>query len=319
MVHIPVLLDRVVNLLAPEAGQTVVDCTAGLGGHAAAIASRVGPTGRVVLNDLDSTNLARAGERVRAVLAQQGGEPDRVLTIHGNFADLPRELEARNIRAHMVLADLGFASTQVDDADRGFSFQRDGPLDMRMNQTAGITAAELVASLPENELTRVFKELGEEPNARRIAARIVQARQEKPISTTLELAVLVREAVGSGRSGPGRGAIDPATKTFQALRMLVNDELGGIEAFLAGVAQGARDATRGRGWLEPGSRVAVIAFHSLEDRPVKRAFAELAGEGIVEHLTPGPASPDEREVAENARSRSARLRAIRLAGGAQRA
>jgi 16S rRNA (cytosine1402-N4)-methyltransferase len=213
------------------------------------------------------------------------------------------------------------------DAARGLSFQREGPLDMRFDPSSPVTAAELVESLPEAELARILREYGEEPGARRIARKLVEARSAGPISTTGQLAQLVRSVAGRR---PERGGIDPATRTFQALRIAVNDELGSLTALLEAVRVGARrsrlaetdsppNATRGadkpRSWLRPGARVAIISFHSLEDRPVKRAFAEVVSEGLAVRLTGKPRAAGEEEVWRNPRARSAKLRAIRIAGG----
>jgi 16S rRNA (cytosine1402-N4)-methyltransferase len=301
--HTPVLLESVVELLAPRQGQTFLDCTAGLGGHAAAIAARLGPSGTVILNDVDPANLTKASETVGALGV-------RTVSLRGNFADAPRVLAERGLAADMVLADLGFASSQMDDPARGLAFSSDGPLDMRLDPSLATTAADLVASLPESELTRIIGEFGEDRDARRIARKLVEARRERPISTTRQLAELVRQA--SGRRSAG--AIDPATRTFQALRIAVNDELGSLEALLSAVERGAGAAGGKPGWLNPGARVAIISFHSLEDRPVKRSFAGLVERGLATGLTRRPVEADERELAANPRARSAKLRAIRLTG-----
>ncbi|RMH28809.1 MAG: 16S rRNA (cytosine(1402)-N(4))-methyltransferase RsmH [Planctomycetota bacterium] len=300
--HDPVLLDEALALLAPGAGETAVDATVGLGGHAERIAARIGPTGRIVINDLDPSNLRAAEARLRALPA-----PPTIETIHGNLADLPRRLTDRGLAADLVLADLGFASSQVDDPARGFSFSRDGPLDMRLDPSAPETAADLVARLPEAELADLIRRFGEERRAGRIAAKLVAARADAPILTTGRLAELVRQAVGPRRPGE---RIDPATRTFQALRIAVNDEIGSVERFVGAVGRAARSP--GRSWLAPGARVAVIAFHSLEDRPVKRAFADLARAGLADALTRKPIRPGAGELDRNPRARSARLRAIRL-------
>lgn len=300
--HIPVLIGEVLERLAPRPGETFVDCTAGLGGHAAAVARRLVPGGRVVLNDLDPGNLERAYARVRE--AAPGVE---VVTIRGNFAELPRRLGGMGHSAAMVLADLGFASTQMDEPARGFSFQREGPLDMRLDPSGPVTAAELVATLPEPELARILRDYGEERAARAIARKLVGARRQGSIATTGQLAEIVRSVVGRG------GAIDPATRTFQALRIAVNDELGSLEGLLAAVDRGARG--RGSGWLAAGARIAIVSFHSLEDRMVKRAFHSLVGEGLAEAIGDQPTGAGEPEIAANPRSRSAKLRAIRLAPG----
>lgn len=290
-------------MLAPKQGQTLLDCTAGLGGHAAAIAKSMG-AGTIVLNDSDPGNLSRASLAVTAAAPSV-----RVVTFHGNFADAPRRLSEQGLGADMVLADLGFSSNQVETAGRGFSFQRDGPLDMRLDPTSPVTAADLVASTPERELARLIREFGDEPAAGKIARKLVDSRRSGPISTTGQLAELIRSVVGRRP-----GSIDPATKTFQALRIAVNDELGSLSSLLAAVERGARvAASGGAGWLNQGARVAIISFHSLEDRLVKQGFASLVAAGAALALTRRPMEGSESEVAENPRARSAKLRGIQVA------
>lgn len=301
-VHLPVLLPSVMHLLSPLPGETYVDCTAGLGGHASAAAALLGPTGKVVLSDLDAGNLAAAGGAVT-----QSCPGISLTLLHGNFAQLPFALETAGRRANCLLADFGFASPHVDTPARGFSFRHDGPLDMRMDQSRGMTAAELIAGSSERELARIIMELGEERHASRIAKKLVQVRRESPILTTTQLAELIRGIVGYA------GGIDPATKTFQALRIAVNDELGSIDALLAAITAEVLGYLRhGRtSWLAPGARLVFITFHSLEDRPVKRALAELFKAGAHD-LSGGMVRGDEAEVAANPRARSAKLRALRL-------
>ena len=304
-VHIPVLAGEVLALLSPKAGQVCVDCTAGLGGHAARIAPALEPGGVLVLNDADPANLARAAGIVRSAAGV------KIIQVHGNFAEVPHVLRTQRLQAHGLLADLGFASNQMEDASRGFSFSRDGPLDMRMNPCLPVTAADLVNSLTEAELTRMIEQLGEDRNARRIARKLVEERRTAPIQTTGQLARVVRAA--SPRSGQ---PIDPATRTFQALRIAVNDELGSLEALLAAVESDVRSwggsANEGR-WLAPGARLVLITFHSLEDRLVKQSFVRLERLGACV-LTSTPVTPGAAEERENPRSRSAKARAIRLAG-----
>lgn len=301
--HIPVLLDATIAILAPAPGRTYLDCTAGLGGHAAAIASALGPRGVCILNDADPGNLGRAASRVEPTGSS-------VVAFQGNFADAPRKLESQGLSADLVLADLGFSSNQVDEADRGMSFSRDGPLDMRLDPNLKSTAADLVASLPVVELARIIRDYGEDRAAYRIAQKLVESRRLGPISTTRQLAEIVRQV-----SGRKPGGIDPATRTFQALRIAVNDELGSLDSLLRSVEQGAERVAAGRpGWLKPGARVAIISFHSLEDRPVKRAMAGLVDRGLASSLTRRPIEADEREVSANPRSRSAKLRAVRIGG-----
>jgi 16S rRNA (cytosine1402-N4)-methyltransferase len=287
--HEPVLVDEVIALLEPSRGGLFVDCTVGLGGHARAVLA-AGAT-RLIGLDRDTTALA---------IATQSLEPwrDHVELVHADFRELPAVLAARGIDGvDGALADLGVSSMQFDAPGRGFSFRRDEPLDMRMDQTAGPTAADLLQSVDETELANVIFRYGEERFSRRIAHRIVEARRAAPIRTTTQLADLVRRAIP--RKGYQR--IDPATRTFQALRIWVNRELEELDLFIAAASR----------LLRAGARFAVITFHSLEDRIVKHAFRALsAGEGAVRVLTRKPVVPDDQEVTRNPRARSAKLRAI---------
>ncbi len=309
--HVPVLVAEVLELLAPRPGETFVDCTAGLGGHAAHIAPRLAPGGYVVLNDLDPANLARARLAAARATEQASSPAPTIVPLQGNYAELPRRLAQTARAADLVLADLGFSSNQVDDPARGFSFSKDGPLDMRLDPTNPVTAADLIASLSEAELAELIQDFGEDRAATRIARKLVQARRTVPITTTHRLADLVRSASGSTSK---EATIDPATRTFQALRIAVNDELGSLDAFLAGVVRGAAETVaRTPTWLNAGARIAVISFHSLEDRAVKRAFGEVERLGLGTELTPTPLRALDSEVSVNPRSRSAKLRAIRIA------
>ncbi|MFI4897528.1 MAG: 16S rRNA (cytosine(1402)-N(4))-methyltransferase RsmH [Phycisphaerales bacterium JB059] len=312
--HIPVLPTETLEALAPAPGQTLIDCTAGLGGHAASVAEILGPAGKVVLNDLDAGNLTRAAERVRATLRPDDPDSAGVLPINGGFTHLPRILADRGLSGDMLLADLGFASTQVDDPARGLSFRQEGPLDMRLDPTSPVTAAELVNTLPERELADLIWRFGEDRNARRIARKVVEARGEGPIETTSRLSEIVRSACPPSRGTPSR--IDPATRTFQALRIAVNDEIGSLESRLASGTRAARDVARGEeSWLKPGARIVFISFHSLEDRPVKRAFASLCEQDLAGAITRKPVCASDAERERNPRARSAKLRAVRLGGG----
>ncbi|MEZ6243651.1 MAG: 16S rRNA (cytosine(1402)-N(4))-methyltransferase RsmH [Phycisphaerales bacterium] len=307
--HTPVLLDETLSVLSPAPGETYVDCTAGLGGHALAVGERLGSDGRVVLGDLDPANLEAAEARVRA------SGVGRVVTMRGSFVDLPRRLEEGGIGADSVLADLGFASPQVDDPGRGLSFRAEGPLDMRLDPSGPVTAGELVNTLPEGELAELIWRWGEERHSRRIARKVVAARADAPIETTIRLAEIVRSACPRPPRGV-RPRIDAATRTFQALRIAVNDEIGSLEALLASVARAGEGVAQGRrAWLNPGARVAIITFHSLEDRPVKRAFAALVERGLAQAITRKPITPGDAECESNPRARSAKLRAIRIGGG----
>lgn len=302
--HKPVLPAECLAILAPAAGETYADCTAGLGGHAALMAPALGPAGTVVLNDADPANLARAEERLRAL-------GPRLKVFPGNFAQLPDRMAAEGLSAHAVLADLGFSSNQIDDPARGMSFAHDGPLDMRLDPTLPFSAADLVNTAPERELARILRDYGEERLAGPVARRIVAVRAAGKILTTSALAEIVRAVVPRSPGG-----IDPATRTFQALRIAVNDEIGVLDALLAAIERGARAVAAGRaGWLAPGARVAIIAFHSLEDRAVKRAFAKLESEGLAELLTDGPVVAGSEEIGTNPRARSGKLRAVRVGAG----
>jgi 16S rRNA (cytosine1402-N4)-methyltransferase len=286
--HVPVLTADVLQFLQPERGGLFVDCTVGLGGHARALLE-AGAT-RLLGLDRDRDALARA----EVVLAPWA---DRVELVHSDYRALDQVLDARQIAAvDGVLADLGVSSLQFDAEGRGFSFQRDEPLDMRMDRSSGDTAAALVARTSEQDLADVIFRYGEERFSRRIARAIVDARREAPVATTGRLASIVRRAI------PRRGfaRIDPATRTFQALRIWVNRELEGLDAFLE---QAARR-------LRAGARLAVIAFHSLEDRVVKHTLRALQQQaGIVKVLTRKPVVPSDDEVERNPRARSAKLRA----------
>jgi len=304
--HEPVLLDEVVGLMAPGPGEVYVDATAGHGGHAAVIARRLGPSSLVVLNDLDRENLARAERSVA-----ESGVPVRL--VHGTYAELPRALRSAGIEGDLLLADLGFASSQVDDASRGMSFRSEAPLDMRLDRSQPVTARELVETLSERELADIIWRYGEERMSRAIARKLVAERAVAPIDTTVRLASIVRSAVGHKS-----GSIDPATRTFQALRIAVNDEIGSLESLLRAVEQEARRLASASatgepgGWLRKGARVGIISFHSLEDRPVKRTFAALAEQGLAQVLTRKPVRAGEEELARNVRARSAKLRVVRL-------
>jgi len=313
------MLTEVVELLSPalrEAAEpVVVDATAGRGGHAAALAKATSSPPRVALFDLDPGNLAAASQAVAAT------RPDaRVHAHQSNFAEAPRRLTASGLQANALLADLGFSSTQMDDPARGFAFRASGPLDMRYDPEAATTAFHLVNTRPEEELAEILRDFGEERWARRIATAIVRNRESAQIRTTDQLADIVRAAIPARpQARPPRGRnpqtpVDPATKTFQALRIAVNDELASLDALLEAVARGSVAARSPgmHGWLAPGARIAVISFHSLEDRRVKRAFRSLIDRGLATALTNGATSPTEAEIHRNRRARSARLRAIQL-------
>lgn len=322
--HIPVLLEEVLEVLDPKPGETYVDLTAGLGGHAIAIAQRVGASGTVVLADLDQSNLSRAEERVRSL-----AKAPRIETVRGNFADAPRELEKRAIVADMVLADLGFASSQMDDPSRGLSFRADGPLDMRLDRSIPVTARDLVMTADERELARIFRQFGEEPSAIDIAREIGRCRSASSIDTTHQLADIVRRAIRANARRNTRPGIDPSTRVFQALRIAVNDEIGSLERLLTSIERAVETRAARRShphnpytaqpsqtepWLASSARIGILSFHSLEDRPVKRSFRALVDADCAQWVNKKKLRPDEEEVAANPRSRSATLRAVRLCG-----
>ncbi|HVQ42726.1 MAG TPA: 16S rRNA (cytosine(1402)-N(4))-methyltransferase RsmH [Vicinamibacterales bacterium] len=286
--HDPVLLAEVVSTLAPGSGGVYVDGTVGLGGHAAALLEA--GAGRVLGIDRDERALEIARERL-------AGFGDRVELVHADYRQLPDVLARRGLGAvHGVLVDLGVSSLQLDDASRGFSFRQAGPLDMRMDQSRGESLAEKLAAVSEAELADVIYEFGEERKSRRVARAIVEARDRGALTSSTELASVVRRAAGGGEWQ----RLDPATRTFQALRIWVNGELEGLDAFVEAAV----------GTLVPQGRLAVIAFHSLEDRVVKRTSRRLAADGVVRLVTRRPIVPGDEEVARNPRARSARLRAM---------
>ncbi|HSO21401.1 MAG TPA: 16S rRNA (cytosine(1402)-N(4))-methyltransferase RsmH [Chondromyces sp.] len=304
--HQPVLTTEVVELLSPAGPGLLVDATVGLGGHADALL-RAQPGFRLVGLDRDPQALAGAGDRLR----EHGS---RVRLAESPFDRLPSVLERLGEDApSAILADLGCSSLQLDSPERGFSFAADGPLDMRMG-AEGETAAELLARVEMGELVRILRDFGEERRARAVARAILAQRERSPLRTTGELSRLVRGVVGAGDH-----RIHPATRTFQALRIAVNDELGQLERFL-------EPAVRA---LRPGGRIAVIAFHSLEDRIVKHTLRRLVGrctcppglpecrcepQRVVRVLTPSPIRPGDDELAANPRARSSRLRAAERLG-----
>ena len=282
--HESVLLVEAIEWLTPRQGGIYVDGTLGGGGHTQALAERVGPSGRVIALDSDPAALAAAEQRLT-------GMP--VTLVESNFSDLPEVLKQLDIPfVDGVLLDLGLSSDQLADESRGFSFDAGGPLDLRFNPNEGEPASRLVNRLSAEHLADVIYNYGEERLSRRIARAIVEARRENPIETSAELARIVRRAMPR----PPRGQkIDPATRTFQALRIAVNDELKSLETALQRIPD----------CLRPGGRLAIISFHSLEDRPVKQAFRDNPR---WKALTRKPIRPGEEEVERNPQSRSAKLR-----------
>jgi len=286
-VHTPVMVNEVDAHLEPSRGGVFVDCTIGLGGHARRMLD-AGAT-RVIGIDRDPDALDQAREALRAY-------GDRVSLVHSDYRALVEVLDACGIDlVDGVLADLGVSSMQLDAPDRGFSFRRDEPLDMRMDRSSGATAADMIAAVDERTLADVIYEFGEERHARRVARAIVEAGRTRRIETTGRLAEIVRRAVP--RKGYSR--IDPATRTFQAIRIWVNRELEDLDGFL----------TRAAGRLAPAGRLVVITFHSLEDRVVKHTLRALQANGALTIRTKRPQVPTEAEIEQNPRARSAKLRA----------
>ncbi len=302
--HVSVLLYECIEALDIKDGLTYVDCTTGGGGHSLEIARRMGPNSRLICFDRDKNAIAAATERLHDYL-------DRITFINDNFSSLAevlRRLEINNLGG--VLADLGCSSHQFDVAERGFSYMQDAPLDMRMDTDSPISAYHVVNEYSESELKRIIFEYGEEKFAPRIAAAIVRAREDKPIETTVELSDVIKSAI------PAKARIDgphPAKRTFQAIRIEVNRELDAIRPMIDTAARA----------LVKGGRIAIISFHSLEDRPVKTAFKELSTgctcprdfpvcvcgkKPIVKEVNKKPILPCEDELRENPRSRSAKLR-----------
>jgi 16S rRNA (cytosine1402-N4)-methyltransferase len=282
--HLPVLPAEVLHWLAPQPGQVIVDCTVGGGGHSRLIAEQLGTSGRVIGLDQDPAMLDLARPRLADL---------PVTLVHAAFDQITEVLQEQGITTvNGILADLGVSSDQLDDPSRGLSFQQDAPLDMRMDPTRGETAADLLRRLPERDLADLIYQFGEERFSRRIARRLVEAREHDPLQTTGQLADLVRRCVPRGKGHK----IDPATRTFQALRIAVNDELGSLDRLLAQLPE----------CLKPGGRAVVISFHSLEDRRVKLAFRNSTALTV---LTKKPVTAGEDEERTNPRSRSAKLRA----------
>jgi len=289
--HIPVLLDEVCELLDPRPGETVVDATIGLGGHAHALATRIGENGLMIGLDVDPLNLDVARQRLRDV-------PCRLQLTHANFADLPQVLSELTVDGvDVLLADLGVSSTQLDDPTRGFSFREDGPLDMRLDPRLTDSAMDLVNRLKERELGDLLYYNSQELASRKIAKRICAVRRDGRINTTAELVGIIADAMGVDPLSR-KSKIHPATRTFMALRMAVNDEIPCLERFLSA----APDV------LRPGGRIGVIAFHSVEDKPVKNDFRQRKAEGIYHILTKKPIVAGFEERRANPRSRSAKLR-----------
>lgn len=290
--HVPVLLDDVLRILNPRPGHTIVDCTLGLGGHSAALLERIGPAGKLIAIDFDPGNIAIARAKLEAV-------GSNFELFHNNFAALPTVLlQAGVARVDGVLADLGVASPQIDDPDRGFSYRQPGPLDMRMDPTRGQPASVLINRLSEREMADAFLELGDETDAPEIARLIVEYRRNRPITTTQQLMAIVCEARDFTIERGAGAKLHPAARTFQALRILVNRELANLDRLLTVLPD----------CLAPGGVAAIISFHSGEDRRVKAVFRAGHSGGVYKSISPDPVIADLDEQKLNPRSRSAKLR-----------
>jgi 16S rRNA (cytosine1402-N4)-methyltransferase len=288
--HVPVLLKEAIDFLNVRAGGTCVDCTLGLAGHAEQIARLLGPQGHLIGFDRDAEALELAKDRLARVSSELGGEAPKVTLIHEEFSSIAKHVKAVSVDG--ILADFGVSSLQFDEAHRGFSFQADGPIDMRMNTQSGQTAEQVVNEANERELADLIYEYGEERRSRRIARAIVRGR---PVTSTGQLARIVAQAAPAMK----QERIHPATRTFQALRIYVNRELDEIKALLEAAPQ----------LLKPSARLVVISFHSLEDRIAKDFMRDGAHTGIWEILTRKPVTAGEAEMERNPRARSAKLRA----------
>jgi 16S rRNA (cytosine1402-N4)-methyltransferase len=289
--HKPVMVEEVLGFLRPQPGKVIVDCTVGTGGHASEILKRIEPGGMLIGIDKDEEMLKVAKERLAAI-----GNSFRLY--HADYVDVGHVLEDANIeKVDGALLDLGVSTPQLDIPERGFSFNSEGPLDMRMDRSGGITALYLLGKLSERELEITFREYGEERWARRIAKAILRERGRSRIKTTTQLANIIERAIPPVHRK--RGRIHPATRVFQALRIVVNKELENLEYLLNHLHE----------FLITGARIVTISFHSLEDRIVKNAFRKGVGDSNLKILTPKPLRPQSAEVIENNRSRSAKLRA----------
>ncbi|MHC4561243.1 MAG: 16S rRNA (cytosine(1402)-N(4))-methyltransferase RsmH [Planctomycetota bacterium] len=291
--HVAVLRDEVAELLCPASSQILVDCTVGLGGHSRALLEKAPPDAQLIAMDVDQGNLRRAKEGLSEFVG-------RVRFFHANFSQIALVLsEVGAASADIVLADLGVSSNQLDDPQRGLSFGQDGPLDMRLDDRLTTTAADLVNDLAEAPLADMIYQYGEERYSRRIARAVVAARKQRRIERTAELAEIVRRAYPAPARRSRRG-VAPATRTFQALRIAVNQEMENLHRLLELLPN----------ILSVGGRAGIISFHSLEDRPVKQAFADWAASGRARLVTRKPVTPSDSEVRCNSRSRSAKLRVI---------
>ena len=288
LLHKPVMVEEVLDYLNPQTGQVIIDCTVGGGGHASKIMSKIKPNGLLIGIDKDMEILQTAKQHLSEI-----GNIFKLY--HADYSEIDEVLrQAGTDKVNCVLLDLGSSSMQFDQAERGFSFSKEGPLDMRMDRSQGITAKDLIHRLSEQKLEELFSKYGEERWSRRIARAILKEENDTGITSTRQLANIIERAVPRGKS-----KIHPATRVFQALRIAVNKELESLEVFLNKI----------HNYMTVGARIVIISFHSLEDRIVKNKFSERAKQNIFQILTKKPITPGEAEIERNIRCRSAKLRA----------
>lgn len=297
MPHIPVLLQEVIQMLNPQKGNTIADGTLGAGGHAREIIKCIMPKGVFLGCDKDNAMLQQTKEEIEKAF---GEYKENIHCVLGSYKDMVEIAQKNNI-GHFdgVLLDLGFSSWHIDESKRGFSFQKDEPLDMRYDQSQETTAEMVIQLMPQKDLADIIWEYGEERFSRKIAAAIVERRKKMSIKTTADLVEIITNALPAHLR---HGRINPATKTFQALRIYVNDELGALKDFLDTILE----------YMNPESRVAIISFHSLEDRIVKQTFREWEKQKKVRRITKKPITPQDTEIKQNPKSRSAKLRVIEI-------
>lgn len=303
--HTPVLLAQVLETLNPQPNQTIADCTLGLGGHSAALLERIKPNGRLIAIDLDTENIADARIQLQRVRGREGTVAFDL--IHDNFANLPVILAGLGItKVDAVLADIGIASTQIDDPARGFSYRRPGPLDMRMDPSRGEPACDLLARMTQREIEDALRRYGDETDAYKISRLVVERRAANPITTTEQLMAIVCEARDFTIQRAAGAKLHPAARTFQALRILVNKELDNLDQLLSALPT----------VLRPGGMAAIITFHSGEDRRVKHSFRDLFRAGTYAADGRDPIIATETEIKSNPRARSAKLRWARRSADA---
>ena len=296
MIHVPVLLKEIIQYLDPRPNENFVDCTIGSGGHAFEILKYTEPNGKLLGIDWDAAAIQNLDQKIKV---KDEKNKERIILVHDNYVNLKNIILKYNfLNIHGILADLGFSLDQIEQSGRGFSFMRDEPLDMRYNQDGGLTAKEIINNWLQEDIEKILENYGEERFAKRIAENIIQERKFVPIETTLQLVEIIRNSV----SAPYRyEKIHFATRTFQALRIMVNNELINLEKFLPQAIE----------VLNKNGRLGIISFHSIEDRIVKKFFKEKSQENILEKLTKKPIFPSEEEILKNRKSRSAKLRVIK--------